>query len=66
MALTSKELKEARRAGFKRKAPKKPKRSAKLATLEAYAARLKDYEKDVKSAASEHRKAEAIKKRIFK
>lgn len=64
MALSAKELGEARKAGFKRKAPKKPKMSASLTVMQGYFERVKEYEKAAKAKASEYRKREALKKKI--
>jgi hypothetical protein len=65
MALSAKELSEARKAGFKRKAPKKPKRNAGLSALNGYLERVKEYERAAKAKAGDFRKREALKKRIF-
>jgi hypothetical protein len=65
MALSSKELQDAKKAGFKRKAPKKPKRNAGVNAMLSYLERVKEYERGAKAKAAEFRKREALKKRIF-
>ena len=78
---TAQELKEAKKAGFKRKAPKKGamtitntvtggKKSkspaAKLRTLEMYQQKLKDYGRAIKSYANKYRVEEHKKKKVEK
>jgi len=65
MALGSKELQEAKKAGFKRKAPKKPKRNSGVNAMLAYLERVKEYERQAKAKAAEYRKRESLKKKIF-
>jgi hypothetical protein len=65
MALSAKELAEARKAGFKRKAPKKPKKNAGVTAFQSYLERVKEYERAAKAKAAEFRKRETLKKRVF-
>lgn len=65
MAISTKEKQEARKAGFRAKSPKKPKRNASLSVLENYLSRVKEYERKVKDAAAKYRKREALAKKIF-
>lgn len=58
-------LKEARKAGMKRKAPKKPSRNASKATLETYVKRYNAWVDDVNKAAAENAQKEAMKRKIF-
>jgi hypothetical protein len=62
--LTSEQLREARKAGFKRKAPKKPKRGATLASMEAYVARHNEFVKEAKHAVSAYKKRAHLAKAI--
>jgi hypothetical protein len=66
MALISKaELAKARKAGFKRKPPKKPKRSASLSSLENYLLRCREFNAQAKLKIREHSKKESLRKKIF-
>lgn len=62
--VTAEQIRLARKAGFKKKAPKKPKQSASLATLEGYVSRHNDWAKQLKAAISAGKKREALKKAI--
>lgn len=62
--LSEKEKADARRAGYKRKAPAKPKMSASNATLERYIERYNDWVKGARAAIAEQKKREALLKKI--
>lgn len=64
--ITTKELSEARKGGFNRKKPKRPKQSSSLTSLESYIDRYNKYVDDAKAKAKEHREREQLKKKIFK
>lgn len=64
MKLSAEQLRLARKAGFKRKAPKKPKQSASLATMEGYVARHNQWVKDAKSRIAGEKRREKLKKQI--
>lgn len=55
----------ARKAGFRKKKPKKPKRSASLATMQNYVSRYNGWMAEMRSKISDYKKREALKKRIF-
>jgi hypothetical protein len=57
------ELRNAKKAGFKRKKPRKPK-SKTLAALTSFQERYNQYVKDMKQAASDGKKLEALKKEV--
>jgi len=57
------ELRNARKAGMKRKAPKKPGAKSYNA-LENYLRRYSDWSKDVKTAAAKGRKFDELKKAV--
>jgi len=68
MALTKvspEEIRKARKAGFKRKAPKKPKRSASAQTLENYISRHNAWAKDLKAAGKNVDKKKVLAKQIW-
>ncbi len=54
------DLRLAKKAGFKRSMPKKPKISASYDTWRNWEVKVKEWEKDVKARASDHKKKEAI------
>ena len=60
---TPEELKLARKAGFKRKKPKKPSTKS-YSSMENFISRYNEWVKDLKAAASNGRKMEAMKKAI--
>ena len=60
---SDKEWSEAKKAGFRRKKPKKPKASASLTVLNNYVTRWNKYVDDVKKAAKKYRTKEAEKKK---
>lgn len=64
LQLTDSEKSAARKAGFKRKAPARPKISASNATLERYIERYNDWVKAAKAAIAEGKKRELLKKQI--
>lgn len=57
-------LRSARKAGFKKKAPKKPKRSASLSAMENYLARVRDFNKEAQNAINSAKKKIALRKKI--
>tara|TARA_R110002074_G_scaffold277627_1_gene449134 strand:- start:81 stop:275 length:195 start_codon:yes stop_codon:yes gene_type:complete len=57
------DLRLAKKAGFKKKMPKKPKTSASYDVWKNWDSRVKDWEKDVKAKASDYKKKEAIIKK---
>lgn len=59
--LTSDQLSAARKAGFKRKKPKKPKASATLTVMENWVTRNNDWVKDAKSKVASVKKKEGKK-----
>ena len=59
------ELRLARKAGFRKKAPKKPGRGASLTVLENYVSRHNNFVKEVKAAAAKARKLTSMQKQIF-
>lgn len=70
--ISSEELRKARKNGFKRKRPKKPKKSAGVGVLENFIVRHNEWVKDAKAAkakVNEKNKAKekkaALKKQIF-
>lgn len=58
------ELRLARKGGFKRKKPKKPKQSASLSAMESWISRYNSWVKDAKSKASDYKKAQKVKDQI--
>ncbi len=64
--VSSEEIRKARKAGFKRKAPKKPKRTASVTTLENYISRHNEWAKELKSAGKNVDKKKTLLKTIFK
>jgi len=64
MTISAAELKAARKGGFKRKKPKKPKQSASLHVMENWVVRYNAWCKDAKHKASEHKKAQKLKDQI--
>ena len=63
--ISNEELRKARKAGFKRKKPKMPKKSASYASLEGYVGRYNEWVKLAKEKSSEVSKKETLKKQIF-
>jgi len=63
--LSADQLRQARKAGFKRKAPKKPKQSASLSVMENYVAKHNSWVKDARAAISANKRKETLKKSIF-
>lgn len=64
--VSAEEIRKARKSGFKRKAPKKPKRSASVTTLENYVARHNEWAKALKSAGRNVDKKATLLKTIFR
>lgn len=62
--LSAEQLRLARKAGFKKKAPKKPKQSASLSTMESYVSRYNDWCKQARQKISDGKKRENLKKQI--
>jgi len=60
---TRDQLKNARKAGFRRKKPNKPKAGASLNSLEAWVLRYNDWVKDMKEKDREHKKNLTDKKK---
>lgn len=60
---TADDLRNAKKAGFKRKPPKKPK-SKTFDSLSNYIVRYNDYVKDLKEAATKGRKLDNLKKAV--
>lgn len=65
-SITKSELKEARKAGFKRKKPKKPTGKKSVTSIEGYIDRYNSWVKDAKEKAKEGRKLEVLKKDLSK
>lgn len=63
MSLDAKTLSDAKKGGFKKSKPKKPKTSASISSWERYEERVKDYEKDAKEKAAQYRKKQSIIKK---
>lgn len=62
LKISADELRKSRKSGFKRKAPKKPKRSASVQVLENYISRYNSWVKDAKASAKKiDRKAQLLK-----
>lgn len=64
--VSSEEIRKARKAGVKKKAPKKPKKSASLSVLENYVARHNDWAKTIKEAGRSLDKKAKLAKTIFR
>lgn len=62
--LSASEKTAARRAGYKRKAPAKPKSNASLAVLERYVERYNDWVKGARAAIAEMKKRDALAKQV--
>lgn len=58
-------LRKARRAGFKAKPPKKPKRNASVDSMKRYIARHNEWVDKVNAASKKAVEKESLKKRIF-
>lgn len=58
-------ISEARKGGFKRKKPKKPKAKT-LASLQAYVHKVSEWEREVRHAASQHKQFLKLKERVAK
>jgi hypothetical protein len=69
MKITPEQLRQAKKCGFKRKAPKKPKRGATVSAMENYIVRYNEWVKAAKSCKSQKetlaRKKATLKKQIF-
>lgn len=63
--LSPDQLREARRAGFKKKQPKKPKRNAGMAAMENYILRHNAWVSDAKRKISEQKKKDSLRKQIY-
>lgn len=61
--ISNEELRKARRAGFKRKKPKKPKQSASLNAMEGYVSRYNDWVNAAREKIRYAKQKEAEKKR---
>jgi len=59
------ELRKARKSGFKRKSPKRPKRSAGLSVLESYIARYNAWVDDARSKMRDASKRHKLQKQVF-
>lgn len=62
--LSDSDKKAARRAGYKRKAPAKPKMSASTAVMERYVERWNDWVKGARAAIADAKKRETLRKQI--
>jgi len=62
--ISAEELRLARKGGFRRKKPKKPKMNSSLHTFENWVARYNAWCKDAKHKASEYKKAQKLKDQI--
>jgi hypothetical protein len=58
--ITPSEISEAKRAGFKKKKPKMPKKSSSASVWDNYAARWNNWVDEAKAAIKAHKKKEAI------
>lgn len=63
--LSNEDLRKARKAKFKKKAPKKPKRNASVGVLENYISRHNDWVKEAKEAIKAGARKEKLKKTIW-
>ena len=63
MALSREDLRLSRKAGFKKKAPKKPKKMTE-SNMMAYLSKYREWEKDAKIYAKQGRKLEGLKKQV--
>lgn len=64
LKISTEELRKARKGGFKKKKPKKPKSSASLTTFENWISRNNDFVKEAKQRAKDYEKKEKLKKQI--
>jgi len=62
--ISKEDIRQARKGGFKRKAPSKPRGKKTTANIESYIVRYNQWVKDAKTKISEHKKLEALKKQI--
>jgi len=62
-SLSTEDQRKARKGGFKRKAPKKPK-SKTVNSIESYIDRHNQWVKDARAAITKHNKLETLKKQI--
>ena len=60
--ISATEIAEAKRAGFKKKKPKMPKKSSSTSVWENYAARWNAYVDEAKAKIKEHKRKESIMK----
>lgn len=63
MALSREDLRLSRKAGFKKKAPKKPKKMTE-GNMMSYLGKYREWEKEAKSYAKIGRKLEGLKKQV--
>lgn len=63
MALSREDLRLARKGGFKKKAPKKPKKMTE-GNMMSYLAKYREWEKEAKTYAKAGRKLEGLKKQV--
>lgn len=63
LKISNEDIRKARKAGFKRKKPSKPKAKTELA-LENWIARYNNWVKDAKSKISDGKKLDALKKQV--
>mgnify|MGYP006295888869 CR=1 FL=1 len=63
-SVTSEQIREARKAKFRRKKPKKPKLSASKSVYKNFVNRYNDWAKAVKKAAADYREKEKLKEKI--
>jgi len=61
--VSAEEIRQARKGGYKGKAPKKPKNKT-VTTLESYISRYNDWVDRVKAASKDFKKLESLKKQI--
>jgi len=64
--ITNEQLKDARKAGFRRKKPRKPRASASKATFENFIKRWNEYCTEAKRKAAEYRQREKLKDQVRK
>jgi hypothetical protein len=62
--MSADKLREARKSGFKKKAPKKPKKTASVSTMENYLQRVKEFNKEAQAAINSTKKRIALRKKI--
>lgn len=63
MAVSKMDIAEARKGGFKRKKPKKPKKSSSVTVWKNYEDRMQEWEREVKNAQKAYKDKERIMKK---